>query len=76
MTHVDTCRHWNKHIRQMLIQYNTSECNIARLEHLLLQEHHWTAQMTSMMAQSHGNDKTDGTLGLATWTHTDEMAQR
>ena len=33
-------------------------------------------QMTSMMAQTDGNDETDGTSGFATWTHTDEMAHR
>ena len=29
-----------------------------------------------MMAQSDGNDETDGTSGVATWTHTDEMTHR
>ena len=39
-------------------------------------ELHWTEQMTSVMAQSGWNDKTDGTSGVATQTHTDEMAHR
>ena len=60
----------------MLIQYNTSECNITGLEHLALQEHHWTAQKSSVLVQSDGNDETDGTSGVATWTHLDEMAHR
>ena len=60
----------------MLIQKNTSECNITGLEHQALQEHHWTTQMTSVMAQSDGNDETDGTSSLAGQTHTDEMAHR
>ena len=60
----------------MMIQNNTSECNITGLELLALEEHHWTAQMTSMMAQSDGNDETDDTSGVVTWTHTDEMAHR
>ena len=44
----------------MLVQNNTSEYNITGLEHLAQQELHWTAQMTSMMAQSDGKDETDG----------------
>ena len=60
----------------MLTQKNTSECNITGLEHLAQQEYHWTAQMTSMMAQSDGNDETDGTSGLAGQAHTNGMAYR
>ena len=60
----------------MLIQKNTSEHNITGLEHLALQEYHWTAQITSMMAQSDGNDETDGISDVAGQTHTDEMVHR
>ena len=68
MTHVDTCRHMTK--------ADTSQGNITGLEDLALQERHCTAQMTSMMTQSDGNDKTDGTSGVGGQTHTDEMAHR
>ena len=51
--------------------YNKTHLNATSQdqEHLAQEEHHWTAQMTSMMAQSDGYDQTDGTVGLH-WTFT------
>ena len=63
----------------MLIQQNTSGCNITGLEHL---EHHRNSPghtddlMSSMMAQSDVMNMTDGTLGVAEHSYEDGLAHK